>query len=106
VSGDLRSTGTMRDCRSRSIGRWCSPKANVLIMRAARPIEESQFLELRRRGEVPVWDYMPGGHSSPLERKASDWGWLGGRLVAVDYGANGNVDPADIEKALHERRPE
>ena len=30
---------------------------------------------------------MPGGPSSPLEHKASDWGNLDGRLVALDYPA-------------------
>jgi hypothetical protein len=36
----------------------------------------------------PDWDYMPPndvGH--PFEWKAEDWGWLDGRLVALDYSA-------------------
>lgn len=34
---------------------------------------------------VDVWDYIPGEDSCPLEPKASEWGWLEGRMVALDY---------------------
>ena len=37
----------------------------------------------------PDWDYVPPDEASPFEYKASDWGWLGGRLVALDYSAPG-----------------
>jgi hypothetical protein len=33
----------------------------------------------------PDWDYRPGEDSEPFEYKASDWGWLEARLVALDY---------------------
>jgi hypothetical protein len=35
----------------------------------------------------PDWDYVPPDDTSPFEYKASDWGWLQGRLVALDYSA-------------------
>jgi hypothetical protein len=34
-------------------------------------------------GGFPDWD---SGH--PFEYKASDWGWLDGQLVALDYSAS------------------
>jgi hypothetical protein len=33
----------------------------------------------------PDWDYKPGDDEHPFEWKRSDWGWLNGRLVALDY---------------------
>jgi hypothetical protein len=33
----------------------------------------------------PDWDYMPGEDGDPFESKASDWGQINGRLVALDY---------------------
>jgi hypothetical protein len=30
------------------------------------------------------WDYVPPDETCPFEYKPSDWGWLNGRLVALD----------------------
>jgi hypothetical protein len=46
-----------------------------------------QNRDLKTNGGFPDWDYMPGGPSSPFEHKQSDWGYLDGRLVALDYPA-------------------
>jgi hypothetical protein len=36
----------------------------------------------------PDWDDMPPNDEGlPFEFKASDWDWLDGRLVALDYSA-------------------
>jgi len=52
----------------------------------AEPIPENEFYEIRDTGRLPDWDYRgPGDVESPFEWKPSDWGWLDGRIVAVDY---------------------
>ena len=35
----------------------------------------------------PDWDYVPPDETEPFEYKTSDWGWLDGHLVALDYSA-------------------
>lgn len=63
---------------------WGSRNGFVQIMRAAKPLTEmmsfDEYVDI-----VDVWDYIPGEDSCPFEPKASDWGWLEGRLVALDY---------------------
>jgi hypothetical protein len=54
--------------------RWISPLGFVLVMPRAERIAESDFRDM----SVPA---LPG-----VEMKASSWGLLGGRLVALDYG--------------------
>jgi membrane protease YdiL (CAAX protease family) len=66
---------------------WIAPFGLVNVMRRAVPLTLGQHQELHRNHGSPKWDYMPGGPSSPLEHKASDWGNLDGRLVALDYPA-------------------
>jgi hypothetical protein len=67
---------------------WCSRGGNVLIARAAKPLTEQEYEDLMDGDRFPDWDYMPSdGVSQPFEYKRSDWGWLDGRLVAVDYSA-------------------
>jgi hypothetical protein len=68
---------------------WAAPFGSVNVMRRATPLTSAQHQELHRNDGFPKWDYMPGGPSSPLEHKASDWGYLDGRLVALDYPAIG-----------------
>ena len=59
------------------------------VMRRAIPMTEDQRDALH---EFPVWDYAPGGPERPFENKASDWGYLDGRLVALDYPAGDVLD--------------
>lgn len=63
---------------------WVSRNGFVQIMRAAKPLTEmmscDEYVDV-----VDVWDYRPGEDSCPFEPKASDWGWLEGRMVALDY---------------------
>jgi hypothetical protein len=58
------------------------------IMRRAMPLTRSEQLLLLKSDGFPDWDYMPGGPPSPFEYKESDWGYLDGRLVALDYAGN------------------
>jgi hypothetical protein len=78
---------------------WCSKSGIVLIARRARPLTQQQFNSIWGRtlrrwdgdysdsGPVlPDWDEGgPRGLESPFEPKPSNWGWLDGRLVALDY---------------------
>jgi hypothetical protein len=63
---------------------WVSPTGAMQIMRAAKPLTEMMSLE-EYMHVIDAWDYMPGEDSCPFEPKASDWGWLEGRMVALDY---------------------
>lgn len=63
---------------------WVSPKGLLLIMRAAKPLSEIMSEEDYIRAFI-AWEYVPGEDSCPFEPKASDWGWLEGRKVALDY---------------------
>jgi hypothetical protein len=53
-------------------------------MSAAEPLIEplscKEYVDL-----FEEWDYLPGEDSCPFEPKPSDWGWYGGRRVALDY---------------------
>jgi hypothetical protein len=66
---------------------WAAPFGLLNVMRRAIPLTEDQRQHLHRIDGFPKWDYMPDGPSSPFEHKASDWGYLDGRLVALDYPA-------------------
>ncbi len=66
---------------------WGAPFGLINIMKRAIPLTSEQHHELHRNDGFPKWDYMPGGPSSPFEHKQSDWGYLDGRLVALDYPA-------------------
>ena len=65
---------------------WCMGSGRVLIARAAEPISGREAAALRNGRGFPDWDYRgPGDLPCPFEPKASDWGRVEGRLVAVDY---------------------
>jgi hypothetical protein len=67
---------------------WCSPAGSLLAARAARPLSEKERDHLWETGGFPDWDYMPlDDEGEPFEYKPSDWGWLDGRVVALDYSA-------------------
>jgi hypothetical protein len=63
---------------------WVSPKGAVQIMRAAEPLTEIMSYQ-EYEDAFEAWDYRPGEDGCPFEPKASDWGWLEGRMVALDY---------------------
>ena len=66
---------------------WCSAASGILIARAATPLKQAEFDELMEKDAFPDWDYVPPDETEPFEYKWSDWGWLNGRLVALDYSA-------------------
>lgn len=55
-------------------------------MRAARPCIQSEMDHLLMSGGLPDWDYISVQDGEcPFEPKASDWGYVGDQLVALDY---------------------
>jgi len=66
---------------------WCSPLGIVLIARTAIPLTEAEMEARMASDDFPDWDYVPPDEGHPFEWKASDWGWLDGKLVALDYSA-------------------
>jgi hypothetical protein len=69
--------------------RWCSAGGRLLASASARPLSKADQEELLAANGFPDWDYMPGEDGQPFEFKASDWGRLNGRLVALDYSTPG-----------------
>lgn len=67
---------------------WCSPFGIVLVARAAVPLTPTEFEGAVANGELPDWHYR-GMHDEPdpFEGKPSDWGYLDGKIVALDYAA-------------------
>jgi hypothetical protein len=63
-----------------------APFGLLVVMRRAVPLTEEEAAELRATRGLPEWDSVLGD-PSPLEPKASDWGRIDGKLVALDYGA-------------------
>lgn len=60
----------------------------ALLMQRAKPPSEEEKTHLIHTDGFPDWDYVPPDETAPFEYKASDWGWLEGRLVALDYSAS------------------
>ena len=66
---------------------WCSSRGLILVARAATTLTEAEKEHLIANDGFPDWDYVPPDEGHPFEFKASDWGWLDSKLVAVDYSA-------------------
>ncbi len=64
---------------------WRAPGSWLIVMMRAAPLSEMEKDQLIDTDGFPDWDYMPGEDSEPFEYKATDWGLLEGRLVALDY---------------------
>ena len=76
--------------------RWCSRGGQVLVMALARPLSPADHEDLLDTDGFPDWDYMPGEDGQPFEFKASDWGRLKGRLVALDYSTPAHDSPEEL----------
>jgi hypothetical protein len=73
----------------------------AIVMQRAEPISEEEKDRLIEQDAFPDLDYMgPGDVRCPFEYKASDWGRLHGRLMALDYSA-----PALFAEELEHRGP-
>jgi hypothetical protein len=63
------------------------PLGVALLMPRAQPLTEKEKTSLIDADDFPDWDYVPPDETAPFEYKASDWGRLDGKLVALDYSA-------------------
>lgn len=60
------------------------PGGWLVVMRRARPLTDGQWEEFRRED---MYNMLDNGHRSiPAEHKRDSFGYLDGRIVAVDYG--------------------
>ena len=57
------------------------PGGFLIIMRRARELTDGEFLALDHEGFIER-----GGYVIPVEAKSSSFGWLDGKIVAIDYG--------------------
>jgi hypothetical protein len=76
--------------------RWSGLRGWLIVMVAATPLSEDEKERLMDSDGFPDWDYMPGEDGQPFEFKASDWGWLNGRLVALDYSTPAHSTPEEL----------
>jgi hypothetical protein len=72
------------------------PLGIAIVMQRVESLPEHEANHLRRTRGFPDWNYAgPDDEECPFEHKASDWGRLDGRLVALDYSG----DPDDARFA-------
>ena len=67
---------------------YCFLLGAILVMRLAEHMTVAEYRHhVRDAGLMRwAWDYRGAGDDeSPFEPKVTDWGWLDGRPVAVDY---------------------
>jgi hypothetical protein len=65
-----------------------APFGLFLVMRRADIADEhDEKWRAARDAAYLSWDSLLPDDECPFEPKACDWGWLDGRLVAVDYAA-------------------
>ena len=86
----------------------CSRNGALLVARAATPLTQSEFDEVRKNDGLPDWDYHPldGDGECPFEfHKRDDWGWLDGKPVAVDYAAPAIADTDEIKELMRNLEP-
>jgi hypothetical protein len=72
------------------------PFGVALMMKRAKPISEEEKDHLISTDGFPDWDYVPPDETAPFEYKASDWGLLEGRLVALDYSTPALFPPTSL----------
>ncbi|WMT78875.1 hypothetical protein [Bradyrhizobium sp. Ash2021] len=80
--------------------RWCGARGWLLVMTAAIPLTEIEKDGLIDSDGFPDWDYFPGEDRQPFEYKASDWGRIDGRLVALDYSTPAFDTPEELTTQL------
>lgn len=80
----------------------CTSKGTVLVQRRARMLTQAEFDRHADAGELPEWEYVPRTQGSPIEEKASSYGYLSGRIVAVDYAAHELISQEEMRRAMDE----
>jgi hypothetical protein len=80
---------------------WCAPKGVLLVMTAAKPLTEEEFVRADERNQLPDWKRLPGSAEvTPFEEsesKFADFGWLDGRIVVMDYAAHPDLTHRHVE---------
>lgn len=61
---------------------WSIPGGWLVVMPRARPLTDDEFLALDYDAFTDKPEYVV-----PVEDKADSFGWLGDRIVALDYGS-------------------
>jgi len=61
---------------------WAIPGGWLVVMRRARVMTDSEFEAF----DFQAWATNSGQRAIPCEMKADSFGWLEGRVVAIDYG--------------------
>jgi hypothetical protein len=59
-------------------------------------ITEKEHDDLMALEGFPDWDYVLPDETRPFEYKQSDWGWVDGQLVAVDYSSPVLFEPVSL----------
>jgi hypothetical protein len=83
----------------------CSENGAVLVVRAATPLTVAERDHLIDTDGFPDWDYLPWeGEAEPFEYKASDWGWLDGHLLSLDYSAPALTTAEEMAQIIANRQ--
>lgn len=61
---------------------WSIPGGWIVIMRRAKVLTDDEFLQCVPDGWIEEPDYI-----IPAELKSNSFGWLNGKIVAIDYGS-------------------
>jgi hypothetical protein len=65
---------------------WSLPGGWLVVMQRAEPLTREEFMTFDIDGFREKPDYrIPG-----VENKMDSFGWIDGRIVAVDYGSQGD----------------
>lgn len=65
---------------------WALPGGWLIIMRRAEPLTREQFMTF----DIDGFREKPGHLITGVENKMDSFGWIDGRIVAVDYGSQGD----------------
>jgi len=80
---------------------WCSNNGAVLVAQAAVPLTQGEMNHFFATGGFQNWDYLPwDAEPDQFEWKASDWGWLDGKLVALDYSTPALTTAEELEELI------
>lgn len=60
---------------------WSIPGGWVVVMPRAKVLSDGEFFAFDVKGFVEQQDY-----TLPVETKPNSFGWIDGRIVAIDYG--------------------
>lgn len=64
---------------------FAAPGGWLVVMRRVRVMTEVEFMEF----DIQEWwdEVVESGFWPPVEKKSDSFGWLDGKVVAIDYGS-------------------